>query len=178
MSVDVEQETEILEAMTLSELRSRYAELFGEMTRGRHRQSLIRRILWRLQALEQGDLSQRARRRAAELANDADLRLQPPRRTSKRPPVDHHEQTENGPPSEPRRAPARTRRAKAALPAPGTVLTRPYKGRLIEVTVLEHGFAYQAEHFATLSGLAKRITGSHWNGFHFFGLTRRENNTP
>ena len=53
-------------------------------------------------------------------------------------------------------------------------MTRPYKGRLIEVTVLEVGFAYQAEHFATLSGLAKRITGSHWNGWHFFGLTKQE----
>ena len=34
---------------------------------------------WRLQALAEGDLSERARRRAAELANDADLRLAPPK---------------------------------------------------------------------------------------------------
>ncbi len=36
-----------------------------------------------------------------------------------------------------------TGRRKTALPAPGSVLTRPYKGRLIEVTVLQEGFAYQ-----------------------------------
>jgi hypothetical protein len=45
-----------LEVMTLAELRTRYAELFGETTRSRHRQSLIRRIVWRLQALTEGDV--------------------------------------------------------------------------------------------------------------------------
>jgi hypothetical protein len=38
---------------------------------------LVKRIAWRMQALAEGDLSERARRRAAELANDADLRLSP-----------------------------------------------------------------------------------------------------
>ncbi len=187
MSVDVEREMARLERMNLSELRSRYAELFGEPTRGRHRQSLIRRILWRVQTVEEGDLSQRAQQRAAELANDADLRLQPPRRTSARGPVDregHRPNSEARPEgirsvglSDAAEGPllcVGTGRRKTALPAPGTVLTRPYKGRLIEVTVLEEGFAYQGEQFATLSGLAKRITGSHWNGWHFFGLTKRE----
>ncbi len=187
MSVDVEREMARLERMNLSELRSRYAELFGEPTRGRHRQSLIRRILWRLQVVEEGDLSQRAQQRAAELANDADLRLQPPRHTSARAPVAGKERRPN---SEPRLEGVRsvrfsdaadgrllcvgTGRRKSVLPAPGSVLTRPYKGRLIEVTVLEEGFAYQGEQFATLSGLAKRITGSHWNGWHFFGLSKQE----
>jgi hypothetical protein len=36
-------------------------------------------LAWRLQALAEGDLSERTRRRAAELAQDADLRLTPPR---------------------------------------------------------------------------------------------------
>ena len=186
MSVNVERELVRLEMMSVSQLRGRYAELFGEPTRGRHRQSLIRRILWRLQALEEGDLSQRAQKRAAELANDADLRLQPPRHTTRRAPVDgegHRPSSEARLGSRSGRLPAApdkqlvwggTGRRKTALPAPGTVLTRPYKGRLIEVTVLEEGFAYQGEQFATLSGVAKRITGSHWNGFHFFGLTKQE----
>jgi hypothetical protein len=183
MSVNVERELVRLEMMSVSELRGRYAELFGEPTRGRHRQSLIRRILWRLQAVQEGDLSKRAQKRAVELANDADLRLQPPRQVS----VAGNVQRPN---SEPRPEGVRsvrfsdakekrllcvgTGRGKTVLPAVGTVLTRPYKGRLIEVTVLETGFAYQGEQFATLSGLAKRITGSHWNGWHFFGLTKQE----
>lgn len=43
MPVDVDREMAALEAMTLPELRTRYAELFGETTRGRHRANLLRR---------------------------------------------------------------------------------------------------------------------------------------
>ena len=71
MPVDVGLEMTALETMTLAELRTRYTELFDEPTRSRHRQSLMRRIVWRLQALAEGDLSERACRRADELANQA-----------------------------------------------------------------------------------------------------------
>ena len=59
-------------------MRQRFAELFGETTQASNRTWLVKRIVWRLQALAEGDLSERARRRAAELARDADLRLNPP----------------------------------------------------------------------------------------------------
>ena len=157
MAVDVPRELHKLEGKTLSELRSRYAELFGETTKSRHRQSLIRRIVWRMQALEEGDLSERARRRAAELADEADLRLTPPRS------ADDAGAKATG------HVPRAGQRGRA-IPAPGTVLTRLYKGRLLEVTVLAVGFAYEGRRFATLSAVAKYVTGSHWNGHHFFGL--------
>ena len=64
--------------MTVGQLRQRYLDVFGEPTRSGHKQHLIRRIAWRLQALAEGDLSERARRRAVELANDADLRIGAP----------------------------------------------------------------------------------------------------
>ena len=48
--------------------------MFGEATNLRHKEWLIRRIAWRIPALAEGDPSQRARQRAAELANDADVR--------------------------------------------------------------------------------------------------------
>src|SRR6516165_4838366 len=79
MHVNVAKEVAALEAMTVAELRVRYSQVFGEETRVGHKTWLVRRIAWRLQALAEGDLSERARRRAAELANDADLRLLPPR---------------------------------------------------------------------------------------------------
>src|ERR1700758_4594408 len=69
----------LLPRLTVHELRRRYAELFSEPTVANNRVWLIKRIAWRLQALAEGDLSERARRRAAELANDADLRLNPPK---------------------------------------------------------------------------------------------------
>ena len=42
------------------------------------------------------------------------------------------------------------------------------------MTVLQSGFAYQGQVFASLSALAKAITGSHCNGFLFFRLTHQE----
>jgi hypothetical protein len=54
------------------------------------------------------------------------------------------------------------------LPPPGTLLTRPYKGQLVQVQVLTDGFAYAGRVFSSLSAVAKVITGSHCNGFLFF----------
>src|SRR5450755_4279073 len=79
MSVNVAKEVAALERMTVKELRARYAEAFGEQTGAHNKVWLVKRVAWRLQALAEGDLSERARQRAAELANDADLRLSPPR---------------------------------------------------------------------------------------------------
>jgi len=53
---------------------------------------------------------------------------------------------------------------------PGTQLIRQYKGRTVEVTVLEDGFEYEGRRYRSLSAVAKTVTGSHWNGFNFFGL--------
>jgi hypothetical protein len=77
--LNVGKELAALERLTVRQLRARYAEVFGEETRSRHKDHLIKRIVWRLQALATGGLSERARARAAELANDADLRMLPPR---------------------------------------------------------------------------------------------------
>src|SRR5262249_47289307 len=63
---------------TVRQLKVRYCQLFGEPSRSHHKQFLVRRIAWRLQALAQGDLSERARQRALTLAQDADLRLRAP----------------------------------------------------------------------------------------------------
>ena len=51
-----------LDRMTVTELRRRYAEVFGEQTRSHHKDYLIRRIAWRMQANAEGDLSTRAKR--------------------------------------------------------------------------------------------------------------------
>ncbi|MEO8050303.1 MAG: DUF2924 domain-containing protein [Acidobacteriota bacterium] len=52
-------------------LREKYRELFQEEARSRHREHLFRKLVWRLQALAEGGLSERARTRAQEIANDA-----------------------------------------------------------------------------------------------------------
>ena len=149
-----------MKKLSVGQLRGRYAEVFGETTNAKHRDWLIRRIAWRLQANAEGDLSERARRRAAELANDGDLRVVAP--------TGFFTELTNG-------AGAKmTGNANSddRLPAPGTVITRDFKGRTIEVTVLRDGFEFEGEHYKSLSAIAKAATGAHWNGFHFFGFSK------
>ena len=157
MELNIVHEVATLERMTIGQLRQRFAELFGEATLASNRAWLVNRIAWRMQALAEGDLSERARQRAAELARDADLRLNPPRR-----------QTTTTTLPEPVTVPAPV---DPRLPPPGTILTRPYKGQLVQVQVLTNGFAYAGHVFPSLSAVAKAITGSHTNGYHFFRNT-------
>jgi hypothetical protein len=161
MNLSVATEVAGLRRLRNAELRARYAELFGEPTWStNNRVWLIKRIAWRLQALAEGGLSERARRRAAELANEADLRLGPPRQVKPR-----------GTPRLP--ASAKPARRNATL-RPGTILSRVYKGESLQVQVLEDGFAFEGVRYASLSALAKAITGSHCSGHRFFGLDRKE----
>lgn len=157
MSLDVGREVAALRRMTAKELQQRYAEVFGEMTNGHNRDWLVKRIAWRLQAQAEGGLSERAQARAAALANDADLRLNPPAT----PTVAERTVIE-----------ALPRASDDRLPPPGTVLTRPYKGGVVQVKVLPGGFEYDGAVYGSLSAAAKAITGSHCNGFLFFHLNR------
>ena len=79
MENEVLTEIESLRRASIAELRRKYQEVFQEATRCRNREHLFRRIAWRLQALAEGDLSERARGRAHEIAQDADLRKVAPR---------------------------------------------------------------------------------------------------
>jgi hypothetical protein len=163
MGLDVGKELAALKAMTVPELRARYAEVFGEECRSRHKQFLWKRIIWRMQANKEGGLSERARRRAEELANDADLRIHAP----KAPVV-----TAVGVTIGRLAAPA-----DSGMPLPGTLLTRQYKGRLVQVLVREKGFEYEGTVYRSLSAVAHAVTGSHWSGHLFFNLGRKEAQT-
>jgi hypothetical protein len=158
VELNIVNEVAALQRLSVSQLRQRFAELFGETTKASNRTWLVKRIAWRIQALAEGDLSERARRRVAELARDADLRLNPPQSKAKT----------TTPPPEDVRMPAPV---DHRLPPPGTILTRPYKGQLVQVQVLTEGFACGGRVFPSLSAVAKAITGSHCNGFHFFRNT-------
>lgn len=147
-----------LDGMSAAQLRTRYAEVFGEESRSGNRRWLVRRIAWRLQSQAEGGLTERARRRAEELARDEDLRVRPPRFCV---------QTRAEAPTS---VAGRLERRDDRIPIPGTVLTRTYKGTDHRVMVLTDGFEHEGEVFKSLSAVAHAITGSHWNGFHFFGL--------
>ena len=55
----------------------------------------------------------------------------------------------------------------------GTTLLREWRGRTHMVLVREDGFEYEGQHYRSLSVIAERITGAHWSGPRFFGLTKR-----
>src|ERR1700680_1774915 len=79
MDTAVLMEIESLRRASMADLRKKYQEVFQEETRCKHREHLFRRIAWRLQALAEGDLSERARGRAHQIAQDSDLRVIAPR---------------------------------------------------------------------------------------------------
>jgi hypothetical protein len=155
VELNIVNEVAALQRLSDGQLRQRFAELFGEATHASNRTWLIKPIVWRMQALAEGNLSDRARRRAAELARDADLRLNQPQPKA----------TTTAPLPGPVRVPAPI---DHRLPPPGTILTRPYKGQLVQVQVLTDGFAYAGRVYPALSAVAKAITGSHTNGFLSF----------
>ncbi|MEX1232520.1 MAG: DUF2924 domain-containing protein [Planctomycetaceae bacterium] len=156
MSLNIKKEIAVMERLTVPQLREKYEATFGEACRSNHKTWLVRRIAWRLQANAEGDLSERARQRAAELANDADLRLKAP--AEKKTPVLRIATATVAQPPDKR------------LPPPGSVITRAYKGRDYRVTVRKKGIEFEGEIYSSLSAVAKRITGTHTNGFLFFRL--------
>lgn len=163
MATEIGKELAALQRMAPAQLREKYIAVFGEATVTKNRTWLVRRIAWRLQALAEGDLSKRARQRAAELARDADLRVIPPRQRLTLAPVPTTGRTVTRvvPPV-----------SDGRLPPPGSIITRKYKGAVVQVKVLAEGFEYAGAVYGSLSAVAKAVTGSHCNGFLFFRLNK------
>ena len=162
MTLNIGKEVSNLKRMSVGQLRERYEEVYQEACRTNNRAWLIKRIAWRLQANSEGDLSERARKKALEIANDADLRLNPPRKKNDPSPVNVV-------------TVAFDSKRDPRLPIPGTILTRKYKGETIDVKVLADGFEFEDEEYKSLSAVAKHVTGTHTSGFLFFGLNGKTN---
>jgi hypothetical protein len=79
-------------------------------------------------------------------------------------------------------SPLETPRGPGANLKPGAVLIREYKGETHQVTVLEKGYTWQGQTYASLSAVARAITQTNWNGYVFFGLrqgaSREVDNSP
>lgn len=147
-----------LQGLGLSQLRARYQEAFGYEARSKNLQFLRKKIAFRLQEQIEMGLSDVAQKRIQELV-PLEMQAMPLPRTKT--PV--------------RTAPfpsARSEGRDPRLPNPGTLISREFKGFLHEVQVLEAGFRYRGRPYRSLSAIAKEITGTPWNGFLFFGLTK------
>jgi hypothetical protein len=156
MNDELRKEIDRLQGEKTKALKVRYQELFGEESRSSNHAHLFRRIAWRLQALSEGDLSQRARDRATALAVDVDIRLRAPHKFWRELAAEPR-----GPIRDPR------------LPAAGTTLQRQYHDQTITVKILADGFEYDGKTYESLSSIASSVTGTRWNGFSFFGLNKK-----
>jgi hypothetical protein len=169
----------VLQEMTVPQIQQRFTEVTGEPTRIHHKASLIKRLLWHLQALDEGvqpGPSPRALERAAELAKGISVR--------KLPPADFAAGDQPSPRGGERAGGGATVSLSLGsdhddrVPPPGTFIRRQYKGRTLMVRVLDSGFEFEGTTYRTLSAIAKQITGSHWNGFKFFGLYQSQSRPP
>ena len=136
----VEAELNRLPTTPITDLRSRYREVFRTEPPKAFGPDLLRRsISHRIQERAYGGLSPAAQRlldqlvRAAMAKPNGRLEL--------------------------------SRRIK-----PGSELVRTWKGRTYRVMAMADGFAYDGRRFASLSEIASEITGTRWNGPRFFGL--------
>ena len=156
------EQIEGLRHMTVGQLKNRYREVFGEDSRSNHKQFLFRRVAWRIQANAEGGLSERARRRALEIADDADLRIRAPKNFLKET-LDQTRIVESRVSSS----------ADPRLPLPGTLLIRRFQGNDVVVRVREDGFEWSGRLYSSLSAAVREATGTRWNGFAFFNLGDR-----
>ncbi len=158
LGTPIQQQVEALQRMTVRQLRERYQEVFGQESRSNHKQFLFRRIAWRLQAQAEGGLSERARRRALEIADDHELRTRAPKGFDFDGAGNRSVHQMLAPDADPRR------------PLPGAVLEREYKGSTIIVKVHADHYAFDGKQYRSLSAIAKEVTGTKWNGYLFFHL--------
>jgi DUF2924 family protein len=129
-----------LKSMDAKALKARWRELFGTEPPPYNRRFLESRLVYRVQELAYGGLRPETLERLAALAEQIDGKS--------------------------------TRRARSAndRPIAGTRLVREWDGVEHSVTVRDDGYEYQGRPYKTLSGIAREITGTRWNGWVFFGL--------
>ena len=138
----------------LKDLKEKYQKLYGpKKVVPVNRTFLVKRIVYKLQEQKHGGLSQAAKDKADALIRKHD-------------PVNNKSvRSKNGDAKKSNRDPC--------LPIPGTIIAKVYKGKKLEVKVLEKGFEYRGKVYRSLSAIAKDVTGNIWNGFLFFGLCKK-----
>ncbi len=132
-----------LEKMNTSELMQLWAVLFGTACYTRRKAFIRRRLEWRINTLVSGGVSERAMKRAAEIADDTLLRVKTRAFKDRQDPKQY---------------------------TPTAVIRKKYKGERIEVHRTALGFLYEGKIYATLSEVSTAIAGYYISGNKFFGL--------
>ena len=145
-------------------IRLRWRSLIGRHPPKSLSHALMDRILaWREQVAEVGDISSRSRAilaaaladKRAEVSKDGGIR---------------DEQESRG-------RSGHRRQARAEIRV-GTVLIREHARVPHRVTVVAEGFEWEGRIYASLSAVARAITGVQWNGRRFFALDSGARQVP
>ena len=150
MQEHIASKIEHLYSLTAKQLMREYIRLTGESYYSIKRKSLIRKIAWLYQAKDEKPKSKLAENRIKELVQTSKLRTYTPKNFMKNIPDKK-----------------RTRQTRLQ---PGTIIYKNYNGNHYEVVVLDKGFMWKNTIYKSISGVAKAITGTHWNGKLFFGI--------
>ncbi len=146
----IAQEITELRRLPVPDLVVRYKAVYGKPPRVKHREHLWRRIAWKIQEQRFGGLSGAAKKRLDRLIAEIEFPLVV-------------EQTETD---------KRPRRVNGEPPI-GTTLVRVWRDREILATRTEEGWDCDGVVHRSLTAVAQAVTGTHWNGRLFFGLTKR-----
>lgn len=140
-----------LKTASLPELQKEYSALYDcKKAPSNNKTYLWQRIAYHIQELQYGGLPEEVKNKAKELVQEYD-------------PINNKILRMNGSNK------CNVSRDKR-LPIPGTVISKEYKGAVIQVKILDKGFEYNGKVYKSLTAIAKEVTGSHWNGFLFFNL--------
>ena len=156
-----------LARMNVAELQQQYRDVFGEEPASAHRQFLFRKIAWRVQADRGGGLPESIHEIARAIAKDAPLRIRV---------ISNADKRRAGIPFEQTVTTTISPDHDSRLPMPGGLIVKQFKGQTIVVKVVDEGFEYGDRRYSSLSAIAQEITGTKWNGFLFFGLTKEKIN--
>ncbi|KQO89139.1 DUF2924 domain-containing protein [Methylobacterium sp. Leaf91] len=153
ISPELKREIEALASLDLGDLRIRWRQHLRTAPPPHLSRTLIVRLLaYRIQAKALGDLDRYSARLLDRIAKER-LRRRAAAERAARP---------KAPPIVP---PIPTPGLR-----PGTLLVREFGGEVHTVTVVTGGFAWRETTYASLSEVARAITGTRWNGPRFFGL--------
>lgn len=135
-----------LAKLPTGKLREKYTELYGKPVKTGNRQFLIKKIAWKLQADAEGGLSEKAKARAEQIADESIVKGKKPKQAAEPRPRD------------------------SRLPAPGSIITKTWREKTISVLVGESDFEFEGQKWRSLSAIASKLLGCPSNGFLFFNL--------
>ena len=123
------------------DLKQQWRDLFESEPPPFNRRYLESRLAYRIQELAYGGLKPETVKRLEELGDEVEADASPGRK-----------------------------RRQEGKPIVGTRLLREWQGVEHVVTVTRDGYEWQGRPYASISALARAITGTRWNGWVFFGL--------